>query len=79
MADLYLVLFNLIRQSPESVAHGREGYYFVENDKHNFIQVGKAIAEAMVLLGKSVDSEPSTFTDEEIDKYFDVSASLTST
>lgn len=79
MADLYLVLFNLIRQSPESVAHGREGYYFVENGKHNFIQVGKAIAEAMVLLGKSVDSEPSTFTDEEIDKYFDVSASLTST
>ncbi len=31
----------------------------------------------MVLLGKSSDPEPSTFTDEEIDKYFDVSVSLT--
>jgi len=36
-------------------------------------EVSKAVAEALVALGKAVNPEPSAFTKEEIDKYLEVS------
>jgi len=36
-------------------------------------EISKAIAEALVALGKSDNPEPSAFTQEEIDKYLEVS------
>lgn len=71
MADLYIVLFDSIRSNP-STGHGREGIYFGETGEHSLYEVGKAIGEAMVALGKSDNPEPTTFTKEEIDKYFGV-------
>jgi len=70
LVDLYEILFNHIRQNPDTTAHGREGYYFGINGEYNLYQIGKGIAEHLVALGKSSEREPSTFTDEEIKKYF---------
>ena len=72
MADLYLVLFNSIRTN-SATGHGREGIYFGESGEHTLYEVGKAIGDALVALGKSDNSEPTTFTKEEITKYFKVS------
>lgn len=71
VADLYLVLFDSIRSSP-STGHGREGIYFAESGEHSLYEVGKAIGETLVALGKSDNPEPTTFTKEELDKYFKV-------
>ncbi|GLB41332.1 putative NAD-P-binding protein [Lyophyllum shimeji] len=69
VADVYLVLYDAIRTNP-ATGHGREGYYFAENGEHTLYDVGKAIAEALVALGRGKSAEPTTFTKEEIDKYF---------
>ncbi|KDR76268.1 hypothetical protein GALMADRAFT_247574 [Galerina marginata CBS 339.88] len=70
IADLYVVLFDAIRSNPDSTGHGRKGFYFGENGEHTLYQVGKAIAEDLVALGKATNPEPSTFTDDEIKLYF---------
>jgi len=70
VADLYIVLFNAIRKNPEAVGHGREGFYFGENGEHTLYDVGKELGRALVACGKSSSDEPTTFTPEEIDKYF---------
>lgn len=72
MADLYIVLYNSIITNP-ATGHGREGIYFAENGEHNLYDVGKAIGEALVAVGKTDNPEPTTLTKEEIDKYFQVS------
>ncbi|KAH9481425.1 Oxidase ucsJ [Psilocybe cubensis] len=70
VADLYIVLFNAIRSNPSTTGHGREGIYFGESGEHSLYEVCKAIGQAMVALGKSDNPEPTTFTKEELDKYF---------
>lgn len=37
-------------------------------------EVGKAIGDALVALGKSATPDPTPFTKEETDKYFGVSS-----
>lgn len=56
-----------------AVGHGREGFYFGLNGEHNLYDVSKELGRALVVLGKASSDEPTTFTKEEIDKYFDVS------
>ncbi|KAF9565249.1 NAD(P)-binding protein [Agrocybe pediades] len=75
VADLYIVLFNSICTNAPT-GHGREGFYFGEGGEHTMYEVGKAIAEALVALGRSDNPEPSTFTPEEINKYFEGSTYL---
>ncbi|KAF8894204.1 hypothetical protein CPB84DRAFT_1848538 [Gymnopilus junonius] len=70
IAELFIVLFDAIKENKPGLGHGREGFYFGENGEHNYYQVGKAIAEGLVALGKATNPEPSTFTDEEIKVYF---------
>jgi len=70
IADLFIVLFNAIRADPDEVGHGREGYYFGENGEHVLYDISKEVGRAMVACGKSSSDEPTTFTKEEIDKYF---------
>lgn len=72
VADLYIVLFDYIRLNPSS-GHGREGYYFGENGEHLLYDVSKAIGRALVNLGVSESDEPTTFTKEELGKYYGVS------
>lgn len=70
MADLFIVLFDSIVANPDKVGHGREGYYFGENGEHTWYDISKAISKALVELGHGKSEEPSTFTPEEIIKYF---------
>ena len=72
VADLYLVLFDAIRKDPSVPGHGREGFYFGENGEHNMYEVGKAIGDALVALGKSATPDPTPFTEEELEKYIKV-------
>ncbi|KAF8994654.1 hypothetical protein BDQ17DRAFT_1311423 [Cyathus striatus] len=71
IASLYVTLFDVILSGKE-VGHGREGFFFGENGEHTLYQIGEAIAKALVELGKGKSREPTTFTKEEIDKYFGV-------
>jgi len=70
VADLYIILFNAIRANPDKVGHGRDGYYFGVNGEHTMYDVGKEVGRALVALGKSSSDEPTTFTKEDLDKYF---------
>lgn len=72
VADLYIVLYDSIITNP-ATGHGREGFYFGENGEHTLYDVGKAIGEALVAIGKTDNPEPTTLTKEEIDRYFQVS------
>lgn len=73
VADLYIVLYNSIVSNP-ATGHGREGIYFGENGEYNLYDVSKAIGEGLMAIGKVDDPEPTTFTKEEIDRYFQVSS-----
>ena len=70
VADLYIVLFDKIRADINGVPHGREGFYFGASGENDLYEVGKAIAQALVEVGRAKDAEPTSFTKEEIDKYF---------
>ena len=63
------MLYDAIVRDPETVGHGREGYYFGENGEHSWYSISRAIGEALVDLGISTDPEPTTFTDAELIKY----------
>ncbi|KAF8907377.1 NAD-binding protein [Gymnopilus junonius] len=77
VAELYVVLFNAIRAGNNpAIGHGRDGFYFGENGEHTLYEVGKAISVALVQLGLSEYSEPSTFTKEEINEYLEGSTYL---
>ena len=69
VADLYIVLYDSIVTNPGTTGHGREGFYFGVNGEHTLYDVGKAIGEALVAIGKIDNPEPTTLTKEELDKY----------
>lgn len=71
MADFYIILYDSIKHNP-ATGHGREGFYFGENGEHTLYQIGKAVSEALFEIGKGKSSEPTTFSKEEIEKYFNV-------
>jgi hypothetical protein len=74
VADLYIVLYDSIIANP-ATGHGREGIYFGVNGEHTLYDVGKAIGEALVAIGKVDDPDPTAFTNEEIFNYFGVQVS----
>ena len=69
-ADLYIILFDAIVHDPESVGHGRNGYYFGANGEHSWYDICKEIGRAMESLGLADHSEPTAFSDEELVRYF---------
>lgn len=71
VADLYAILYDSIVANP-ATGHGREGMYFGVNGEHSLYAVGEAIGEALVAIGKADNPEPTSFTQEEIQKYFQV-------
>ncbi|KAJ7495506.1 NAD(P)-binding protein [Mycena latifolia] len=73
LADLYVKLYDAIVED-EATGHGRNGYYFGANEEHSLYDVAKAMGAALVALGKSTSPEPTTFTQAELDKYFQGSA-----
>lgn len=70
VTDLYSILFDAVRSSNKP-GQGREGYYFGANEEHTLYQVGQGISDTLYKLEKG-KGEPTTFTKEEIDKYFNV-------
>ncbi|KAJ7645086.1 NAD(P)-binding protein [Mycena polygramma] len=75
LADLYTTLYDKIVEDSDT-GHGREGFYFGASGEHSLLDVAKAIGAALVALGKSDNPEPTTFTQAELDKYFNGSAYL---
>ncbi|KAJ7485954.1 NAD-binding protein [Mycena latifolia] len=75
LADLYVKLYDAII-ADDTTGHGRNGFYFGASGEHSLYEVGKAIGAALVALGKSTNPEPTTFTQAELDKYFQGSAYL---
>ncbi|KAJ7154106.1 hypothetical protein C8R46DRAFT_1118699 [Mycena filopes] len=69
LADLYVTLYDSIVENPE-LGHGWDGFYFGASGEHSLLDVGKAIGEALVSFGKSDTAEPTSFTQEELQKYF---------
>ncbi|KAI0077637.1 NAD-P-binding protein [Panus rudis PR-1116 ss-1] len=69
-ADLYIVLLDAILRNPDKVDHGRNGYYIAGNGEFAIGEVSKAIGQVLVELGTLKDAEPTTFTREELVKYF---------
>jgi len=68
LADLYVALYDSIKSNPET-GHGREGYYFAENGEYLLYDVAKGVALALVEAGKSQSAEPTSFTEEELEKW----------
>ncbi|KAF8066914.1 NAD(P)-binding protein [Lyophyllum atratum] len=75
VADLFPILYDCIKTNP-ATAHGRDGFYFGENGEHTLYEVGKAMSEYLVAIGKGKSGEPTTFTQQELDKYFEGSPYL---
>ena len=73
LGDLYMLLVDAVLRDPASIPHGREGYYFGATEEHSWYEASRAIGEAMVALGKTDNPEPTSFTDEEIAKWYKVS------
>ncbi|KAI4522720.1 NAD(P)-binding protein [Schizophyllum commune Loenen D] len=70
LGDLYNIIFGKATKDPESLGHGKNGYYFGASDEHSWYEISKAIGEALVKLGRADDPEPTSFTKEELEKYF---------
>jgi hypothetical protein len=72
VADLYAILYDSIVSNP-ATGHGREGIYFGANGEHTLYDFAKALGGSLTMIGKTDNPEPTTFTEEEIVKYFNVS------
>lgn len=71
MANLYINIFDAV-SSNHSPGHGREGYYFGENGEYTLYDLAKEIGYILVKFNKSTFRDPTTFTQDEIVKYFGV-------
>ncbi|KAJ7255830.1 NAD(P)-binding protein [Mycena haematopus] len=69
VAELYTTLYDNIVADPSETGHGRNGFYFGASGEHSLYDIGKAIGEALVKLGKSGSAEPTAFTQAEFDQY----------
>ncbi|KAI0644728.1 NAD-P-binding protein [Trametes meyenii] len=76
VVHLYEGLWNTILTGKQSIGHGKEGYYFGENGEHKLYDVARTIGAVFKDFGLSESDEPTTFTKEELDKYFYGSESL---
>lgn len=76
VADLYIVLFDRIRADLNGTPHGREGFFFGASGEHRLYDICKKVAEVLVELGKGRSPEPTTFTQADLDKYFNGSPYL---
>lgn len=72
VADLFLIIFNISIDKPDSIGHGTEGYYFAENLQYSLLEVATVIAEELAAQGVIPTAETSAFTIEESEKYFGV-------
>ena len=76
-AELFVVVFNGVTAPNNTVPHGREGLFIGENGVYAWSDVSNEIAKVLYEAGKGKSPEATTFTSEELAKYFgsEVSAS----
>ena len=65
VASLYMLLMQKLVDAPETVAHGREGWYFVENGEHLHLDLVNRVGQELFALGVLESSEPVSFLTEE--------------
>ncbi|KAI0073561.1 NAD-P-binding protein [Panus rudis PR-1116 ss-1] len=70
MADLYITLFDALLRNPENVGHGVDGFYVGESGEYSWLDISKAIGEALAALGVIKDPEPTPLTTDELIMYF---------
>lgn len=70
VTDLYIILYDAITANPGKVGHGRDGYYFGIAGEHSWYDISKQIGKVFVELGISTEDEPTTFSRDELVKYF---------
>ncbi|KAF9078699.1 NAD-binding protein [Rhodocollybia butyracea] len=70
LSDLYSMLYDAIQSGNPMVRHGREGYFNAVYDEYSMQQLARGISEALVILGRGKTTEPSSFTQEELVKFF---------
>lgn len=68
MGDFYYALFDSLIAGNE-LAHGREGYYFVENGEYPLVQVCDAIGKHLYEVGKVGSSTPVDLAQDERDGF----------
>ncbi len=71
VAEFYEILLDATL-SDSNLAHGREGYYFAENGEYKLYDVAKAYSQALYDLGKGKSPDPTTYSADEVQKYFGV-------
>ncbi|KAH9836833.1 uncharacterized protein C8Q71DRAFT_858030 [Rhodofomes roseus] len=70
VADAFILLFNKIIAGAQGVGHGWEGYYYLENGELSWNAIAGAIGKALVELGVGKSPEVTSFTADEITKYY---------
>ncbi len=70
VADLFLLLWNAIVSGSEKAGHGWEGFYIAASDESDAYEYAKETARVLVELGLSTSTEVSSFTPEEVSKYY---------
>ncbi|KAI0370392.1 NAD-P-binding protein [Pilatotrama ljubarskyi] len=75
VAQLYQTILKTALSGAD-IGHGREGYYFAENGEHTMLEVAKVMGAVLKDMDLADTAEPSTFTKEELGKYFGGSESL---
>ncbi|KAI8980060.1 NAD-P-binding protein [Trametes punicea] len=70
LAEFYSLLLDAALANPDGIPHGRTGIYVLENGEHAWYDISKAISRAMVELGLAASDEPTSFTDEELARFF---------
>lgn len=75
VADLQIKLLEYALSGKKG-KHGGAGYYFAESGEHTLFAVGQTIGRALVDNKITEESEPTTFTEEELKEFFAGSAYL---
>ncbi|OJT06577.1 hypothetical protein TRAPUB_2572 [Trametes pubescens] len=69
-ADLYIRLFDALLDNPETVSHGHDGYFFVENGEFSMVAVLTAVADALFALGRIPSGELVSRSEAEMGAYY---------
>jgi hypothetical protein len=76
VSDLYILIFDGALANKPELGHGTDGYYIGANGEYTLAKATKLIAQELHALGKSGTPEPTSYTDEELQKYTGVRVRL---
>ncbi|EAU83195.2 hypothetical protein CC1G_07877 [Coprinopsis cinerea okayama7 len=69
LADLYMLIFNAARTSPDKIGHGRDGFYIAETCDYRPKEIMRTVGEVLAKLGLVEDAEPNSFTESEVEEH----------